>query len=89
MYFNVPNFAQVVLLPLHVTPTTIVLRVSPPPYHSHHRFPETDQVQTGVIFGPGQFEQQDYVTGTFSGSGGSGGFVGAPVHPYVQQWRYV
>lgn len=71
-YFNVPNFSQVVLRSGHATPSTVVLRVSPPPYHSHHRFPAASEVETGVVFGPGQFEQQDYQTGTFSGGGGGG-----------------
>ncbi len=71
-YFNVPNFSKVVLRTTHATPSTVVLRVAPPPYHSHHRFPDVDQVQSGVVFGPGQFEQQDYFTGTFSGGGGGG-----------------
>lgn len=75
-YFNVPNFCQVVVQTLHATPSTIVLRESPPPYHSHHRFPTPAQVQTGVIFGPGQYEQQDYDTGTFSGGGSGGGTRG-------------
>jgi len=71
-YFNVPNFCKVVLRPLHTTPSTVVLRASPSPYHSHHRFPDVDDVRTNIIYGPGQYEQQEYLTGTMSGGGGGG-----------------
>lgn len=72
-YFNVPNFCKVVLRTTHATPSTVVLRACPSPYHSHHRFPDVDDVRTGTVYGPGQFEQQDYLTGTMSaGVGGSG-----------------
>jgi len=29
-------------------------------------------VRTGTIYGPGQFEQQEYLTGTLSPGGGGG-----------------
>jgi hypothetical protein len=72
MYVNYPNFSKVVLRTLHATPRTIVLRETPTPYHSHHRFPVAADVRTGTVYGPGQFEQQSYQTGTLS-PGGSGG----------------
>ena len=81
-YFNAPNFAQVILRETHASPTTIVLRALPSPYHSHHLFPKESQVQTGVVFGPGQYEKQEYLTGTLA-LGGGGGFVGAPIHPFT------
>lgn len=71
-YFNVPNFCKVVLRTAHATPTTVVLRPAPSPYHSHHRFPDVDDVRTGTIYGPGQYEQQEYLTGTMSPGGGGG-----------------
>lgn len=80
-YFNVPNFSKVVLRTLHATPSTVVLRTSPPPYHSHHRFPDADDVRSGTVFGAGQFEQQDYLTGTLVAGGGSAAYraVGSAV----------
>lgn len=72
-YFNVPNFCQIVVQTLHASPTTIVLRDTLPPYHSHHRFPAVGDVRLGTVYGPGQYEQQSYLTGTMSGGGGGGG----------------
>lgn len=71
-YFNTPNYCKVVLRTLHATPTTVVLRESSAPHHSHHRFPSAGDVRTGTIYGPGQYEQQGYLTGTMSGGGGGG-----------------
>lgn len=72
MYVNYPNFTKIVLRTLHATPKTIVLRDTPTPHHSHHRFPSVADVRTGTVYGPGQFEQQSYLTGTMSASGGGG-----------------
>ncbi len=72
-YFNVPNFSKLVLRTTHATPTTVVLRECESPHHSHHRFPSVADVRTGVVYGPGQFEQQGYKTGTLTAGGGSGG----------------
>lgn len=63
-YVNYPNFTKVVLREFHVTPTTVVLRATPSPHHSHHRFPEPDEVRDGLRYGPGQYEQQEYLEGT-------------------------
>jgi hypothetical protein len=80
-YFNAPNYCKVVLRPTHGTPTTIVLRESPSPHHSHHRFPAAGDVRSGTVYGPGQFEQQSYLTGTYTGSVGGAAFsvVGSPI----------
>jgi hypothetical protein len=71
-YFNTPNFSKVVLRTLHGSPSTVVLRDTPTPHHSHHRFPVAADVRTGTIYGPGQAEQQSYLTGTMSAGGGGG-----------------
>lgn len=63
----VQNFSKVVLRPFHATPKTVMLRTMPSPYHSHQRWPSAAQVQSGLVFGPGQFEQQEYETGTLTG----------------------
>lgn len=76
-YFNVPNFSKIVLRATHATPTTIVLRDTPAPHHSSHRFPSAADVRLGTVFGPGQFEQQSYETGSLVAGGGS------PVFPAV------
>lgn len=80
-YINYPNFSKVVLRTLHATPSTVVLRSTPTPHHSHHRFPDIDDVRNGTVYGPGQFEQQDYLTGTMVAGGGSAVYrpVGSPV----------
>ncbi len=72
MYVNYPNFSKVVLRTLHATPSTVVLRDTPTPHHSHHRFPVAADVRTGTVYGPGQYEQQSYLTGTLSPGGGGG-----------------
>ena len=73
----VQNFSKVVLRPFHATPKTVMLRTMPSPYHSHQKWPTKAQVQSGVTFGPGQFEMQEYETGTYAGGGG-----GTRVYPF-------
>lgn len=51
---------------------TIKLRPCLGIHNSQQRFPDVDDVRTGIIYGPGQYEQQKYLTGTFSGGGGGG-----------------
>ncbi len=72
-YINYPNFSKVVLRTTHATPSTVVLRETSSPHHSHHRFPSVADVRTGTVFGPGQFEQQEYLTGTLVPTIGGGG----------------
>lgn len=80
-YVNYPNFSKVVLRTTHATPSTVVLRDTPTPHHSHHRFPVAADVRSGTVFGPGQFEQQSYLTGTMVAGGGSAAYrpIGSPV----------
>lgn len=70
--YNTFNFSKIVLRTTHATPKTIVLREPPSIHNSHQRFPDVDDVRTGTIYGPGQFEQQEYLTGTLSPGGGGG-----------------
>jgi hypothetical protein len=72
------NYSKIVLRSFHATPTTIVLRPMPSPYHSWNRWPTAAQVQGGVTFGEGQATQQEYETGTLAGGGG-----GTRVYPFV------
>jgi hypothetical protein len=71
-YVSTPNYSKLVVRTLHATPTTIVLRPSPSPHNSMMRFPEVGDVRLGVIYGPGQYEQQEYLEGTLAAGGGSG-----------------
>lgn len=85
-YFNVPNFSKVTLRTMHATPSTVVLRELQSPHHSHHRFPNVADVRLGTIYGPGQFEQQGYLTGTVSGGSGGASYrpIGSPVVRGIQ-----
>ena len=80
-YVNYPNFSKLTIRAFHATPSTVVIREMPGPHHSHHRFPDVDDVRTGTIYGPGQFERQEYLTGTMSAGGGGGG--GTTVYTFV------
>ena len=71
-YYNVPNFSKLTMRTFHATPKTVILRELPSPHHSHHRFPSAADVRTGTVYGPVQFEQQGYLTGTLSPGGGGG-----------------
>lgn len=66
------NFSKLVLRTFHATPSTCVLRPMPSPHNSQMRFPDVDDVRTGTIYGPGQFHQQEYLTGTMSAGAGGG-----------------
>ncbi len=79
--YNSFNYCKLTLRTFHATASTIVLRPMPSSHNSQQRFPDVDQVESGVIYGPGQFEQQEYLTGTFSGGGGGAVFrpIGSPV----------
>ncbi len=80
-YVNYPNFCKVVLRTTHATPSTVVLRESPGPHHSQQRFPNVADVRSGTVYGPGQFDQQGYLTGTMVAGGGSAAYrpIGSPV----------
>lgn len=72
--YNTFNFSKLVVRTTHATPSTIVLRPAPSSHHSHQRFPGAADVRSGTVFGPGQFEQQEYLTGTLVSGGGSAVF---------------
>lgn len=72
---NTFNYSPIIIQAFHATPTTIVLREAPGIYNSQQRFPRVADVRTGTVYGPGQFEQQGYQTGTLSPSGGGGTVV--------------
>jgi len=73
-FYNTPNFCMVVLRPFHAAATTVVLRAAPGVHNSQQRFPNVADVRIGTIYGPGQFEQQDYLTGTMTAGGGSAAY---------------
>lgn len=69
--YNTFNYCKLIVRTFHATPSTVVLREMPGIHHSHQRFPDIDDVRVGTIYGPGQYEQQGYLTGTMVGGGGS------------------
>lgn len=75
---GVDNYSKITLRTLHATPSTIVLRPSPSPHNSTNKWPTAAQVQSGVVFGEGQFYQAEYETGTLSGGSG-----GTTVYPFA------
>lgn len=77
-YNPTPNYSKIVLRTFHATPKTVVLRECEGIHNSQQRFPKAADVRSGTIFGPGQFEQQAYLTGTMT-SGGGGGTTAVPV----------
>lgn len=79
--YNTFNYCKIVLRTFHATPTTVVMRSAPGIHNSQQRFPNVADVRSGTIYGPGQFEQQDYLTGTMVSGGGSAAFrvIGSPV----------
>jgi hypothetical protein len=71
----IDNYSGVVLRPFHASPTTVVIREMLSPQNSTNRYPAVADVRVGVVFGAGQYEQKQYLTGTLS-PGGGGGQVG-------------
>lgn len=72
--YNTFNFSKLVVRTTHATPSTIVLRPAPSSHNSQQRFPNAADVRSGTVFGPGQFEQQEYLTGTLVAGGGSASY---------------
>lgn len=72
MAFGESNYTRIIPRAGHATPSTVVMRPAPSPQWSQNRWPERADVRSGTIYGPGQFQQQEYLTGTMSGGGGGG-----------------
>jgi len=70
--YNAPNYCKLIVRPFHAAPSTVVLREMPGVHNSQQRFPNVADVRSGTVYGPGQYEQQDYLTGTMSAGGGGG-----------------
>ena len=85
--YNTFNYSKLVLNTFHATPSTIVLRELPSIHHSHQRFPNESDVRVGTIYGPGQYEQQGYLTGTMVAGGGSAAY--RPIGSSVIRRMYV
>lgn len=79
--YNTFNYGKVILRAFHATPKTIVLREMPGIHNSQQRFPNVADVRVGTVYGPGQYEQQGYLTGTMVAGGGSAAYrpIGSPV----------
>lgn len=80
-YNSTPNYCKLIVRTFHATPSTVVLREMPGVHNSQQLFPNVADVRTATIYGPGQYEQQDYLTGTLVAGGGSAAYrpVGSPV----------
>lgn len=72
--YNTPNYCKLIVRTFHATPSTVVLSTMPGVHNSQQRFPDYDDVRQGIVFGPGQYEQQEYLTGTLVAGGGSAAF---------------
>lgn len=69
--YNTFNYGRIVVRTFHATPTTVVVRSMPPIHNSTQRFPTAAQVESGIVFGPGQYDHVGYETGTLVAGGGS------------------
>ena len=78
---NTFNYSKIVLRAFDATPTKVVLRPLLGIHNSQQRFPVAADVRSGTVFGPGVYDQVDYLTGTLVAGGGSAAFrvVGSPV----------
>ena len=76
----IDSYSDIVLRQGDATPKDIVLRVPPSPRNPINRYPEANQVQSGVTFGPGLPVFQNYDTGTFVGGGGGETFTGSQLN---------
>lgn len=78
---NTFNYSKIILRTFHATPKTVVLRELPGIHNSNQRFPNVADVRVGTIYGPGVYDQTEYLTGTMAAGGGSAAFrvVGSPV----------
>lgn len=78
---NTFNYSKVVLRIFHATPSTVVMRALPGIHNSNQRFPNYADVRSGTVYGPGVYDQTEYLTGTMFAGGGSAAFrvIGSPV----------
>jgi hypothetical protein len=72
--YNTFNYSKIKIKTFHASPNTIVLDTCESIHNSQQRFPNAADVKIGIIFGPGQFEQQLYETGTLVSGGGSASY---------------
>lgn len=79
--YNTFNYCKAIARTTHATPKTCMVRPQPGIHNSQQRFPNVADVRTATIYGPGQFEQQEYLTGTLVAGGGSAAYrvIGSPV----------
>ena len=71
---NTFNYSKIILRAFHATPKTVVLRELPGIHNSNQRFPNVADVRSGTVYGPGVFDQTEYLTGTMVAGGGSAAF---------------
>ena len=64
------SYSDIIVRAGDATDTHVVLRAAPSPRNPQNRYPTAAQVETGIIFGPGQKQGQEYETGTLVAGGG-------------------
>jgi hypothetical protein len=62
------NYSGIVARAGHATPTTVIMRTAVSPQHSANIYPIVANVRTGIVYGPGQYDQKEYLTGTMAGT---------------------
>lgn len=67
----IDSYSDIVLRAGDATPKDIVLRPAPSPRNPQNKYPTAAQVATGIQFGPGQLQWQEYETGTAAAGGTS------------------
>jgi len=67
--YNTFNYCKLIQQAFHATPSTVVLREMPGIHNSQQRFPAVADVRSGTVYGPGQYEQVEYLTGTMTAGG--------------------
>lgn len=84
---NAFNYCKAILRTTHATPTTCALRAQPSIHNSRQRFPDVDDVRTGTVYGPEQFDWQEYLTGTMVAGDGSAAYrvIGSPIVRRISQ----
>ena len=71
---NTFNYCKMIMRTTHATPRTLPVRAQPGIYNSQQKFPVVADVRTGTVYGPGQYDQVEYLTGTMVAGGGSAAF---------------
>mgnify|MGYP001582166954 CR=1 FL=1 len=64
------SYSDIVVRGSHATAANIIIRAAPSPRNPQNRYPTAAQVALNILFGPGQKQYQEYLTGTLVAGGG-------------------